>query len=350
MELQQEKQPQRSKFSAFLKRKEIEITVKRYFIDAMGAMAFGLFASLLIGTIFNTIADKLSIAWLAEISSYASQATGAAMAVAIGYALKAPQLVLFSLCAVGIGANALGGPLGTLIAAIIATELGKAVSKETKVDILVTPTVVIISGIGISLLIGPGVDALMTGFGGLIMRATELEPFGMGILVSVLVGIALTLPISSAAICAALGLVGLAGGAATAGCCAQMVGFAVMSFRENRWGGVIAQGLGTSMLQMGNIVRNPRIWIPPTLAAAITGPIATCIFKMTNGIAIASGMGTCGLVGPIGVLSDVGFGGGFDWLGLVLVCIVLPAILTPLIAWPLRKIGWIKEGDLKLDL
>jgi len=192
------------------------------------------------------------------------------------------------------------------------------------------------------------------------MWATELQPFFMGILVSVIVGIALTLPISSAAICAALSLTGLAGGAAVAGCCAQMVGFAVMSFRENRWGGLVAQGVGTSMLQMGNIVKNPRIWIPPTLASAITGPLATCLFKLQmNGAAVSSGMGTCGFVGQIGVytgwVNDVASGvkagiTAFDWIGLILICFVLPAVLTWLISLPLRRIGWIKKDDLKLDL
>lgn len=335
---------------AFLKRKGVEITVKRYLIDAMSSMAMGLFASLLIGTIFNTIADKLEVQWLSDTAAFATSAAGPAMAVAIGFALKAPPLVLFSLCAVGAGANSLGGPLGTLICAIIAAELGKIVSKETKIDILVTPTVTILSGLAMASLVGPGVAALMNGFGAVIMNATVLNPFWMGICVSVLVGIALTLPISSAAICAALGLVGLAGGAATAGCCAQMVGFAVLSFRENGWGGIVAQGLGTSMLQMGNIVRNPKIWIPPTLAAAITGPVATCVFRLENGVAIASGMGTCGLVGPIGIMAAEGFGSASSWIGLLLVSIVLPAILTPLIAIPFRKIGWIKDGDLKLDL
>ena len=335
---------------AFLKRKGVEITVKRYLIDAMSSMAMGLFASLLIGTIFNTIADKLEVQWLSDTAAFATSAAGPAMAVAIGFALKAPPLVLFSLCAVGAGANSLGGPLGTLICAIIAAELGKIVSKETKIDILVTPTVTILSGLAMASLVGPGVAALMNGFGAVIMNATVLNPFWMGICVSVLVGIALTLPISSAAICAALGLVGLAGGAATAGCCAQMVGFAVLSFRENGWGGIVAQGLGTSMLQMGNIVRNPKIWIPPTLAAAVTGPVATCVFRLENGVAIASGMGTCGLVGPIGIMAAEGFGSASSWIGLLLVSIVLPAILTPLIAIPFRKIGWIKDGDLKLDL
>ena len=339
--------------AAFLARKGVVFSVKRYLVDAMGSMAMGLFASLLIGTILSTLADKLSLDWLKEIASFASAATGSAMAVAIGLALQAPPLVLFSLCAVGYGANSLGGPLGTLICTAVAAELGKIVSKETKVDILVTPTVTIVSGLLLARLAGPGVSAVMTGFGNLIMHATEMHPFFMGILVSVLVGVALTLPISSAAICASFGtagLVGLAGGAATAGCCAQMVGFAVMSFKENRYGGLVAQGLGTSMLQMGNIVKNPRIWLPPTIVSAITGPIASCVFKMENGVGVASGMGTCGLVGPIGVMASDGFGSAKSWIGMLLVCFILPAVLTPLVAYPMRKLGWIKDGDLKLEL
>ena len=338
------------RFLAFLRRKGVALSAKRYLIDAMSSMAMGLFASLLIGTIFGTLAGKLGWDWLARISAFASGAAGPAIAIAIGTSLGAPGLVLFSLCAVGAGSYALGGPLGAYICAVVAAELGKIVSRETRVDILVTPTVTIVSGLLLAMLVGPSVDAVMTGCGLLIMKATELQPFWMGIAVSVLVGLALTLPISSAAICASLGLVGLAGGAATAGCCAQMIGFAVMSFRENRWGGLAAQGLGTSMLQMGNIIRNPRVWIPPTLAAAVTGPVASCVFRMENGTAVASGMGTCGLVGPIGVMAAEGFGGAVDWLALTLVCFVLPAVLTWLFAMPLRRIGWIREGDLKLDL
>ena len=341
-----------NKFSAFLRRKNVVISVKRYLIDALGAMALGLFASLLIGTIFDTLASKLSWQWpwLTAIAGYAKAVAGPAIAIAIGYGLQAPSLVLFSLCAVGLAANELGGPLGAFVAVVVACELGKLVSKETKVDILVTPAVTIISGCLVAIACGPAINSLMTALGGLIMKTTELHPFSMGVLVSVIVGVILTLPISSAAICVAIGLVGLAGGAATAGCCAQMVGFAVMSFKENGWGGLVAQGLGTSMLQMGNIVHNPRIWLPPTLAAAVTGPIATCVFGLESGIAVASGMGTCGLVGPIGLLAAESFGGAGDWLGLALVCVVLPALLTPLFAWPLRKCGWIKDGDLKLDL
>lgn len=339
-----------SGITAYLARKGVRISAKRYFVDAMGAMALGLFASLLIGTIFTQLSALFHFPWLGIAADFAKSATGPAMACAIGMALNAPNLVLFSLLAVGAGANAQGGPLGTLFCAIFACELGKLVSRTTKVDILVTPSVTILSGMALSALIGPGVSALMTWLGGVIMSATVLQPVLMGAAVSVIVGVILTLPISSAAICTMLSLTGLAGGAATAGCCAQMIGFAVMSFSENRWGGLAAQGLGTSMLQMGNIVKNPRVWIPPTLASAITGPIATVVFALENGIPVASGMGTCGLVGPIGIMAWEGFGSSWSWIGLIAVCFALPAILTPLIALPMRKMGWIKPGDLKLDL
>ena len=333
---------------AFLKRKNVNITVQTSLIDALGAMAFGLFASLLIGTIFATIGEKTQIQAFQVIADYAKSATGAALGVSIAYALKAPQLVLFSAATVGIAGNALGGPVGALVATIIATELGKIVSKETRVDILVTPGVTIISGVLVAQFAGPGVAKFMDAFGQMVKTATEMQPFFMGILVSVLVGVALTLPISSAAICIALTLDGLAGGAATAGCCAQMIGFAVLSFRENGVGGLLAQGLGTSMLQIGNIVKNPRIWIAPTLASAITGPIATVVFQMTN-IHTAAGMGTCGLVGPIGIYTSMD-GGAKMWLGILLICFVLPALLTAVFGEILRKIGWIKEGDLTLKL
>lgn len=347
----------------FLKRKNIIFSAKRYGIDALGAMAQGLFASLLIGTIISTLGEQLGIEVLVTIGGYAKGATGAAMAISIGYALQAPALVLFSLAAVGMAANELGGaggPLAVLVVTIFACECGKLVSKETKIDIIVTPFVSIAVGVLLSLWWAPAIGSAASAVGGAIMWATELQPFFMGILVSVIVGIALTLPISSAAICAALSLTGLAGGAAVAGCCAQMIGFAVMSFKENKWGGLFAQGIGTSMLQMGNIVKNPRIWLPPTIASAITGPIATCIFHLKmDGAAVASGMGTCGLVGQIGVytgwVSDIAAGTKaaitvFDWIGLVLICFILPAVLSFVICELLRKAGWIKENDLKLDL
>lgn len=329
----------------FLKKKEIEISAKAYFLDALGAMAFGLFASLLIGTIFTTLGDKLNIPILIEIAKYAKQATGAAIGVAIAYSLHAPSLVLFSSTVCGIAGNALGGPVGAYVAAVISTELGKLVSKETKIDILVTPSVVIISGVLLAMFVGPGINAFMEAFGRFIENATEMRPFIMGIVVSVSVGIALTLPISSAALCIAIGLSGIAAGAATAGCCAQMVGFAIMSFKENRWSGIISQGIGTSMLQMPNIIKNPLIWIPPTLTSAITGPIATCIFQMEN-VSIGAGMGTCGLVGPLGVITAMPDGGTKMWIGILLICFVLPAILTWIFGEIFRKLNWIKENDL----
>ena len=303
--------------------------MQTYLIDALGAMAFGLFASLLIGTIFGTLGQQFQIEIFNVIADYAKSATGAALGIAIAHALKAPQLVLFSAATVGIAGNALGGPVGALVATIVAAELGKIVSKETRLDIIVTPGITIISGVLVAQFVGPGVAGFMNWFGNLVKTATEMQPFIMGILVSALIGIALTLPISSAAICIALSLDGLAGGAATAGCCAQMIGFAVMSYRENKIGGLMAQGLGTSMLQ-------------------ITGPIATMVFRLEN-IPAGSGMGTCGLVGPIGVYTAMG-GGTSMWMGILLVCFLLPAVLTFVFGEVLRRMGWIKDGDLKLDL
>ncbi len=342
----------------FLKRKDIVFSFKRYFIDALGAMAQGLFASLLIGTILSTIGSQLGIEALVTVGTYAKGAQGAAMAVAIGYALKCPPLVLFSLTSVGIAANELGGAGGAfavLIITIVASELGKAVSKETKLDILVTPIITICSGILLATVIAGPIGIAASAVGNIIMYATKLHPFVMGILVSVIVGIALTLPISSAAICAGLSLTGLAGGAALAGCCAQMVGFAVMSFKENGWGGLLAQGIGTSMLQMGNICKNPKIWLAPILTSAIMGPISTCVFKLEmNGAPVSSGMGTCGLVGQIGTytgwIADGINIGAFHWIGMLLTHFVLPAIICYLLGILSRKIGWIKENDLKLNL
>ena len=335
--------------------------VKRYLIDAMGGMAQGLFASLLIGTIVKTLGQQLLrlganpvFEFFVSAGNFACEAhvVGAAMAVGIGYAMGASSLVLFTLVAVGAAANVsggAGGPLAVLIIAVLSCECGMLVSKKTKVDIIVTPLVTIAAGVFFTLLFASHIGKAAYSFGNLIMWATTLKPFLMGILISVIVGILLTLPVSSAAV---------------AGCCAQMVGFAVMSFKENSWSGILSQGLGTSMLQMPNIVKNPRIWIPPTLASVITGPIATCVFKMQmNGAAVSSGMGTCGLVGQIGIITGwfepsqaaVAHGavavlpGIFDWLGLALVFFVLPAIFSVLFCSILRKIGWIKDGDLLLQ-
>ncbi len=346
----------------FFKRKNVVISAKRYGIDALGAMAQGLFCSLLIGTIVKTLGQQLHVELLIQIGDFASAMSGAAMAIAIGYALQAPPMVLFSLAAVGYAANSCGGaggPLAVLLIAILAAECGKLVSKETKVDILITPLVTIVVGCLLAMWIAPAIGKAASYVGNLIMWATELQPFWMGILVSVLVGIALTLPISSAAICASLGLTGLAGGAAVAGCCANMIGFAIMSFRENKWGGLVSQGVGTSMLQMGNIVKNPKIWLPVIVTSAITGPMATCLFRLEmNGPAVSSGMGTCGFVGQIGVytgwINDISNGTKaaitpFDWIGLILICFILPGVLSWVLGLVCRKIGWIKDGDLKLE-
>ena len=349
---------------------------KRYLIDAMSGMAQGLFCSLLIGTIVKTLGQQLLrlnsnavFQFLVNAGNFAtdSHIVGAAMAVGIGFAMEVPALVLFSLAAVGSAANVTGGaggPLAVLFIAIIAAEMGCLVSKKTKVDIIVTPAVTILVGALLTVLTAKYIGAAASSVGRFLVWTTKLHPFWMGILVSAVVGIALTLPISSAAICAAFGLTGLAGGAAVAGCCAQMVGFAVLSFRENRWGGILSQGLGTSMLQMPNIIKNPKVWIAPIVTSMITGPIATCLFKMEmNGAAVSSGMGTCGLVGQIGVItgwfepSEVAIGHGAaaiqpgfaDWFGLVMICIILPAVLCWAFGLLFRKIGWIKEGDLALN-
>ena len=396
---------------SFLKRKNVEISFKKYAIDAMGAMALGLFASLLIGTIIKTLAENVGttglmaalasvtdtgelaakvaglstwnhFCWILwQIGNYATMVTGVAMAAAIGYALDAPPLVLFSLCAVGQATNTLGGsggPLAVLFVAIIACEVGKLVSKETKIDILVTPAVTIIVGVGCAMVLAPIFKTICDSLGTFIGWATNLQPFFMGIIISVVVGVVLTLPISSAAICAAVGISGgavlagvldgsismgvwnglaLAGGAATVGCCCNMLGFAVISYPDNGVGGLVAQGLGTSMLQVPNLMRKPILWIPPVLTSAILGPVSTCIFQIrNNGAAISSGMGTAGLVGPIGIITgwsnmpEEYAVGAFDWLGMILVCFVLPVLLSWAIGKFMRKKGWIKEGDLKVDL
>ena len=359
------------KVKAFCTRKGVVPSGKLYFVDAMGSMAVGLFATLLIGTIFQTLGDYTGWAFLTDIAGYAKGCTGAALGVAIGYALKAPPLVLLSGAVVGSIANGLptaflltetglriapegslsltAGPAGAFVVCIVAIELGKLVSKETPVDIIVTPVVTIASGMAVSLAVCPLIAYCMYWLGYFINTATEMQPLLMGIIIAVVMGMILTLPISSAAICAMIGITGLAGGAATAGCCAQMVGFAVISFRENRWGGLVAQGLGTSMLQMGNIVKNPRIWIPATLASAFTGPLATVLFRLKC-TGLSAGMGTCGLVGPLGILTDMGTDDWFVWVGIAVTCLIAPAILSLIFSEILRKIGWIRENDMKLAL
>lgn len=347
---------------------------KRYLIDAMGSMALGLFASLLIGTIFKALGMIPYLGFLGDIGAFAQGMAGPAMAVAIAYSLKAHPLVMFSAAAVGYAANSLGkagGPLAVLLITIIAVEIGSLVSKKTKVDIVVTPFVTILFGGGLSILVAPYIGTLVGYISTFIGWAALQAPFVTGLIVSVVIGIALTLPISSAAICAGLVMTGsalaqggseglaIAGGAAVAGCCAQMIGFAVISFKDNGWGGLVSQGIGTSMLQMPNIIKKPIIWIPPILASAITGPLATCVFGMQMyGDAINSGMGTCGMLGPIGIIlgwfmPENGYAATvtiMDWIGLALICFILPAILSWIFYFIMKKLGWIKNGDMKLDI
>ncbi len=375
-------------FRTFCEKRGISLSPKFYFVDVMGAMALGLFASLLIGTIFGTLSNYIELEFLATIASFAKQSTGMAIGVAIAFKMSADPLLMFSCAAVGAMSNTMGaiivdgaiekwgataagaagtfygaGPAGAFFAVIVACIIGKLVSKRTKVDILVTPVVTLLAGFGASFVICPIVSYIMYYLGIFIASATTMQPFLMGIICSVIMGVILTLPISSAAICtmifspAALvvamgngtseGFL-LAGGAAAVGCCAQMVGFAVISFRENKWGGVVAQGLGTSMLQMGNIVKKPVVWLAPTLASAVTGPLATCLFKIKC-MSVSAGMGTCGLVGPIGIFDAMGFTAN-SIIGVIVLCIVAPAVLSIIFNEIMRKLGWIETGDMALDL
>jgi uncharacterized membrane protein len=353
--------------AVFLKRQGIEFTWRRIGIDALGAMAHGLFASLLIGTIMNTLGTQLGIPFLNQVGGFAVAGTGAAMALSIGFALKAPPFVLYSLVAVGQAANSLGGsggPLAVYFITLIAVFSGKLISKITPIDLIAAPFVTISVGVSAAYLLAPPIGKIASSFGVAIMWATEMQPFVMGVLISGIVGVILTLPISSAAICAALGLVGLAGGAAVAGCCAHMVGFAAASWRENKIGGLLAQGLGTSMLQIPNLMKKPVLWLPAIAASLVNGPVATVIFKLKqNGPPISSGMGTSGMVGPIGVISGwlspseaaaaVGeaalIPSYFDWLGLLMTAVVIPAAVAWIVSEWMRKRGMIKDMDLKIE-
>ncbi len=348
-----------NKLKAFLQRKDIVISVDRYLIKALSAMAQGLFASLLAGVIIETLGglmvDHISVsfisqigAFLVQVGAFAKTMMGPAIGVAVAYGLGAPPLVLFASIITGAAGASFGGPAGAFFAAVIGAEFGKMVSKETKLDIMVTPMVTFIMGFIVAYFLCPYIQTFMIWLGDVIKWATVQQPLIMGIVVATIVGLALTAPISSAALCIMIGLDGLAGGAATAGCCAQMIGFAVMSFKANGWGGFFAQGLGTSMLQVPNIIKHPMILIPPTVAGMITGPLAITVWHMEN-LAVGSGMGTAGLVGSISTISAMGASGSV-WLAVILLHFVLPAALTLLIAWPLRRAGLIKDEYMLLNV
>ena len=347
----------------FLKRKDIEISVKRYAIDALSAMTQGLFASLVIGLIIKTLGEQISIhagpnpfsVFLMAIGSTAMMMVGPAIGVATAYGLKAPPFVLFASIATGFLGNMAwtdggpaGGVAGAFVAALVGCEVGKLVSKETKVDLIITPLVTIAAGGIVAKLVGPPIGAFMTGLGSVINTATEMQPFWMGVIISVIVGLVLTSPISSSALCIMLGLSGLAAGAATVGGAAHMIGFAVIGFRTNGVGGIFSHGLGTAMLQLPNVVKNPWILIPPVLSSAVLGPVATIMLKMTN-VPEGAGMGTSGFVGQIGTFTSMGF--TFDTLWrIVILHYVLTAILAFVFFLVFKKFGKIKDEDLRLPV
>ncbi len=327
--------------------------LKRYFVDAMSFMALGLFSSLIVGLIISQLAKIPHLEILASFSGVlaaSSPVVGGAIGAAIAYGLKSKPLVIFSCIAVGAFGYELGGPVGAYVSAVVANEIASLVAGKTKIDIVVTPIIAIISGGFVSTFVGPYLSDFMTGFGEVINKATQLHPFPMGITVSVLMGLALTAPISSAAIAIMLGLDGIAAGAAAVGCAAQMIGFAVTSFKANGVGGLISQGVGTSMLQFANIMRHPQILIAPTLAGAILGPISTCLLKMTN-TPTGAGMGTSGFVGQFGAYSAMSadFGGAKTILLIAVMHFIAPAVLSLLIHFALKKLGIVKDEYLKLD-
>lgn len=339
----------------FLKKKDIVISPKRYGIEALSQMAQAVFASLLIGLIFKTVGEQGQNFWgeyeiftyFMELGSFAMKQVGAAIGIAAAWALKAPPLVMFTSAVTGmLGAN-IGGEAAALVSGIVGAEFGKAVSKETNIDILVTPGVTLLTGGLTAAFVGPVVKLLMNGIGLMIMRATELQPFFMGIIVSVIVGLVLTSPLSSTALCIMLNLSGISAGAAAVGCCTQMVGFAATGYRDCKMAGVMAMGLGSSMFQFPNILKNPWILLPPTLSSIIIAPAATCILKMTNTPA-GAGMGTCGLVGQIFTFADMGINAK-SILSVALLYFILPVCLSLFFDWILRKKGKIKAGDYSLE-
>ncbi|WP_332697576.1 PTS transporter subunit IIC [Halalkalibacter lacteus] len=338
----------------FLKKKGIDLSWRTYFITALSHMALGLFASLIIGLIIRTVGEQIVHlgvdgvgAWLREVGGLAMSLMGPAIGVAVAYGLKAPKLVVFSAIISGAAGASLGGPAGAFVAAVISSEIAKLISGETKLDIILTPLVTILTGFLSASLIAPWIQAGMQQFGALIMWGTEQQPIIMGIIVATLMGLALTAPISSAALAIMLEIEGIAAGAATVGCAAQMVGFAVSSYRENGWSGLVSLGIGTSMLQVPNVVKNPYILIPPTVAGALLAPIATVGFGMTNNSA-GAGMGTSGLVGPIMTFTHMGFSSSV-LIAVILLYFAGPAIISLAIAEWMRKRGTIRFGDMKIE-
>lgn len=332
---------------------KIKVCFKKYVVDALSHMAFGLFCSLIMGLIIGQISKLPGLDFLAFISealSADSPLVGACIGLAIAYGLKCAPLVVISSAVAGALGYQFGGPVGAYLSVIVASEIGMLVSKRTPVDIILTPLVTILAGALIARYCCSPINDFMMYLGSVVNQATRLNPFMMGVTLAVLVGCALTLPISSVAICVMLGIDGLAAGAATVGCCAQMVGFAVISYKDNGIGGLISQGLGTSMLQIGNIARKPVIWLAPTLAAAILGPVSTMVFGMTNS-ALGAGMGTSGLVGPIATYAAMSASAACPAMlifKIVFLHFVAPAALALTLHVLMKKMGLVKDGDMKL--
>ncbi len=332
--------------------------MRKYLAITLNSMATGLFASLIIGVILEQLGILFSFPFLIIIGTVAKMLMGPAIGVAVAFGLKAPPLVMVAASIAGaLGAGTfliteglvqarIGEPVGAFVASVLAIEAGRRIAGKTPIDILALPALTIIVGGIAGQSIAPVMSALMAALGAFINEATLLHPFPMGIIVATAMGMLLTLPISSAAIAISLGLSGLAAGAATVGCASQMIGFAVSSFKDNRWSGLLAQGVGTSMLQIPNIVNNPRIWIPPILTSAILGPVSTILLRMEN-IPVGAGMGTSGFVGQIGTIAAMGTGA---WPSIVLLHFLLPALLTTAFTFLLIRIDWIKPGDMRLKV
>lgn len=336
--------------------KSIKETIGRlfkiYIVDELSHMALGLFCSLILGLIIKQIALLTGLHFLLDIAAFLQSApvVGGAIGLAIALGLKRAPLVTISAVAVGALGYQYGGPIGAYLASIVGVEAGSLVSKRTPVDIIVTPLVAVVVGGLFAKYCCTPINEWVMSLGDVINRATMLNPFIMGIVVSVSVGCILTLPISSAALCISIGIGGLAAGAATAGCCAQMIGFAVISFKDNGIGGLISQGLGTSMLQIGNIARKPIIWLAPTLTSAILGPVSTMWLKMTNNAA-GAGMGTAGLVGPLGCWDTMAPTTDHSLLlaEIIGLYFVAPALLSLTFHYIMKRLGWVKDGDMKLN-
>ncbi len=334
----------------------IKSVCKRYFIDAMSAMAKGLFASLIIGTILKQFATVPFLSFLSPLAEIATEShvVGAAIGVAIASGMNQKTLVIFSSAVVGAVGYIYGGPVGAYLAAVVGSDIASLIASKTKLDIILTPMVTIISGGLLAVYVGPYINSFMTMLGEFVNSATEYAPIPMGIVVAVVVGMALTAPISSVAICVMIGIDGIAAGAAAVGCACQMVGFAVASYRDNDLGGTISVGVGTSMLQFHNILRHPQIWIAPTLASAVLGPISSALLKMTN-TSMGAGMGTSGFVGQFGAFTAMS--GSADTAAdtavviaeIVIMHFILPAVLTLLFDYAARRIGLVKPGYMRLE-